>query len=261
MARLIISCLVCWLLLLANTAAAQQYNNDTVYSTTDTTVVDEEMYYGEEEDNEELTPVTLPPPHEVVFSKEDLTPVRKQKDFAYMAYIDSVLRHQKFEPVEKKVASKESNISLNWLKPVLWTIAILALLFLLYQIWTNNTGIFSPGDKKLSAEVEEEAEDPLMLQGAATLAQQAIASKQYRMATRYLFIDALSRLDERGLIQRIARKTNQQYLNEIQQPELKETLATAMLQFEYVWYGEFNPNEKQFERIHHTFKQLEARWL
>lgn len=261
MVRIISGWITLWLLLLlAMPAQAQTTSTDTLLQDIEVVeAVDEE---DKSDDNSTSSKDNaLPAPHEVIFTQEDLQPVRKQKEFAYMSYIDSVLRHQKVEPEEKKVVQQSSNISLEWLKPLLWTIAILGLLFLLYKIWTDNAGLFSPSDKKKNDIADAQEEDPLLLHGAAELAQQAIQSKEYRMATRYLFIDTLARLDEKGLIQRIARKTNQQYLQEIQQPELKETLATAMLHFEYVWYGEFTPSESQFQRIHQTFKQLEVRWL
>lgn len=202
----------------------------------------------------------MPAPHELVFGEENLKPVRQQQDFAYMAVIDSILRQQKFNPEYKKEVNELRPTSEGWIRPLAMMLTLLLLLFLLFKIWTKYNGIFTPRDQKSDTETEDLAVDPLMQEGAADLAQKAIANKQYRLATRYLFIDTLAKLEERGLIQRMARKTNQQYLNELKQPELKELLAAAMLQFEYVWYGEFTPSEEQFQRIYKTFQELEAKW-
>ncbi|MCA0382764.1 MAG: DUF4129 domain-containing protein [Bacteroidetes bacterium] len=260
MARIISVCIACVLMLLFYNSTAQVAPPTEVDTGMVEEYVAEDTVFTNTYETSEDEP-SLSAPADLVFGKEDLRQLRQQPDYEYMAYIDSLLRHQKLEPEDKKVADDGRELSLEWIRPLLWVLSIVGLLFLLYKLWTDHAGIFKPFDKKKAADQKNVPEDPLMVQGAAALAAQAIQQKDYRSAVRYLFIDALARLDEQGLIQRIARKTNQQYLAEIQQPELKELLATMMLQFEYVWYGEFTPSEQQFNRILQTHKQLEARWL
>lgn len=260
-----ISCILIAFMLCCNGYTSAQttvplYEQDSVYAVIDTSYENIDTTATEViEDNSQQSTFTTP--QELVFAKEDLQRLQQEPDYQYMTYIDSLLRNRKLEPEEKKIADNGESISLEWVKPLLWIFAILALLFVLYKLWADNAGLFKPFDKKAKPADIETPEDPLIVQGAAALAQQAIHQKDYRSAVRYLFIDALARLDDRGLIYRIARKTNQQYLAEIQQPELKELVATLMLQFEYVWYGEFTPNEQQFNRIVQSYKQLEVRWL
>ncbi|HSC52922.1 MAG TPA: DUF4129 domain-containing protein [Phnomibacter sp.] len=182
------------------------------------------------------------------------------KDFEYLQYIDSALRNRKIEPVINKVQQPKKDVSFNWLKPTLLGLSVVALLFLLLKLWTGRRIYFNPSNTKIKKEHAEE-EDPLLVARASTLADEAIRNKEYRLATRYLFADALMRLGENDRLNLQAKKTNSEYLREVQQPDLQADLAKLMLQFEYVWYGGFIPSEAQFQTIYTTFKKFDARWL
>lgn len=214
----------------------------------------------DETDDQAFETATLPAATPRYIDKKTVYGYGSGKEFGYMQYIDSSLRNRKVAPLENKEKElPKDDISFNWVKPLLWILAIAGLVFLAWRLWAGKP-IFLTTDKKLATNGEEE-QDPLFVADAAALAAEAIRKKEFRLATRYLFVDALLRMGEKGRLQILSKKTNQQYLKEIQQPTLQADMARLMLQFEYVWYGGFTPTENQFQTIYSTFKKFEATWL
>ena len=72
-------------------------------------------------------------------------------------------------------------------------------------------------------------------------AQQMAESGDYRQATRYLYLSALLRLDENGLLRYDRALTNREYLRQAaSQPGLVGPLRAIIETFDRVWYG-FQP--------------------
>jgi len=247
-------------IIIAMHAHAQQdstFQFDTLQPPVESNIYDEEI---SDEENQ-IVNDSLPQATPRYVDGKMVSATGSGEGFGYMRYIDSALRNRKIEPLENRVQElPKDNISFDWVKPMLWSLAIVSLLFLMWRLFAGKGNLFTATDKKIVTENPEE-EDPLLVVGAAALAADAIRKKEYRLATRYLFVDALLRLGENGRLQILSRKTNQEYLKEIQQPTLHADLARLMLQFEYVWYGGFTPSENQFQTIHSTFKKFETTWL
>ena len=87
------------------------------------------------------------------------------------------------------------------------------------------------------------------------LIQEAIEKKELRLATRLIFLYALKLLSDKHLIEFNAGKTNHEYVEELASSELKTGLNELSFYFDYVWYGNFPINEKQFQKIQNTFAE------
>ncbi len=109
---------------------------------------------------------------------------------------------------------------------------------------------------QFNAETEEV--DQLNLQ---KLIDDAIARKQYRLAVRFFYLKMLRQLSENQLIVFQTDKTNRDYLNEIESPELRDEFRDITRLFEYIWYGEFPIDEPLFhlasEKIQRFQNQIE----
>lgn len=75
--------------------------------------------------------------------------------------------------------------------------------------------------------------------------------KDYRSAVRYQFLLVLKKLADKKLITWNPEKTNKDYLSELKTKELKMGFKELAYIFDYVWYGEFEVNEENYN----TFKQ------
>lgn len=116
---------------------------------------------------------------------------------------------------------------------------------LFYRSAKNKTGL--PGE---DSPAEEMGEDP------AQRLQHFIQLRDYRQATRYLYLIALTRLNEKGLIQWHRETTNQEYLLQLKGSSWETSFRYLTGIYDKVWYGEFPLGETQFNRLHHYFEDF-----
>lgn len=85
------------------------------------------------------------------------------------------------------------------------------------------------------------------------LIQQAADKKEYRLATRLVFLYALKLLSDQHMIEFLPGKTNHDYVEALQAGEIRTGLNELSFYFDYAWYGNFSISETQFEKIKNTF--------
>ncbi|UKJ08171.1 DUF4129 domain-containing protein [Solitalea lacus] len=85
------------------------------------------------------------------------------------------------------------------------------------------------------------------------LINQALDNRNYRLAVRLFYLKTLKELNKQRLINWKPEKTNSNYLNELSAIHLKDDFRQMTLQFEYVWYGEFELDEQAFLKIRQSF--------
>ncbi len=70
-----------------------------------------------------------------------------------------------------------------------------------------------------------------------------------RAAVRYLYLSALLRLEERGLLKYDRSKTNREYLGALsEQPDVRSDLRSVVEVFDRVWYGFQEIEQQDFQR-------------
>ena len=74
-------------------------------------------------------------------------------------------------------------------------------------------------------------------------------NKNYRLAVRYSYLQTLQTLAGSGLVQFSADKTNYQYVNELSGKPYQNDFAALTLNYEYVWYGNFDIKEDVYNRL------------
>jgi hypothetical protein len=85
------------------------------------------------------------------------------------------------------------------------------------------------------------------------LIQEATDKKDFRLATRLVFLCALKLLADKQLIAFMPGKTNHDYVEELNPSEIKTGLNELSFYFDYAWYGNFVISESHFQRITQTF--------
>lgn len=244
----LLCCLLCSCLLLA----AQ--NENVPYDSIEDHLQEVEFTQEEILDKDEPAPIVLRR-----LPADTMQAIASRPQYGYMRYIDSLLRaNNKAVASAPKSFSGSPVFSRGWIRGILWAAAIIALLVIAYQIFQNQRQLFVKNQRLPSNdEPLKAAEGPHRQQRL----QQAIAQQNFRLATRYLFIDTLALLAEKGHLTMLHDKTNQQYFSELQEGELKKQFAHLMLHYEYVWYGEFLPTPNQFNTIRTAYQQFHQSWL
>jgi len=82
---------------------------------------------------------------------------------------------------------------------------------------------------------------------------QAISAGNYRLAVRLFYLSSLKKLNDKQLISWQPEKTNQTYINELENLQQRQRFKLLTIQFEYIWYGDFSLDEENFNQIkdHH----------
>jgi hypothetical protein len=78
----------------------------------------------------------------------------------------------------------------------------------------------------------------------------------YRLAIRYYYLWLLKTLSEEEIIDYDVEKTNSDYYLEIENKDTKEDFSYTSYLYNYVWYGEFNIDDAQFEKAKKVFTQF-----
>jgi len=89
------------------------------------------------------------------------------------------------------------------------------------------------------------------------LIDQATRLGNYRLAVRYHYLQTLAMLAMAGKIQPRDEKTNRQYLSELGSGEIRNVFAQLVYGFEFIWYGEFVPDELQYQQISSAFVEFQ----
>ncbi len=89
-----------------------------------------------------------------------------------------------------------------------------------------------------------------------TIINNAINNKDYKKATRYIFIKTLKLLSKKEIINWEINKTNRDYYYEISDKNIKEQFVKLSQIFSYVWYGDFEINENIFLQFQQNFKKF-----
>ena len=240
-------------------------NSDTLQIDTTTTADEYEKEYGTEEeiktDEEDTatteTSITL---YSRTIPPDTIAAYKRNASFAYMGYLDSLLRAEEKTrrnqppPKEEVIDDRPSIWDSGIVKLICYIVAIGLVGFVIYKL--VGQGLFLR-NKRTTTAIPEIALDETMDESDLEKAlRTAIAKKDYRLGVRYLFLMSLQRLGERGVLKLSSDKTNYQYATELSGKPYANRFAQLSLQYEYVWFGNFQISESQFSSIQQQHQQF-----
>ncbi|UEG49323.1 hypothetical protein LK994_11835 [Ferruginibacter lapsinanis] len=198
---------------------------------------------------------------EKLVSRDSINQYKKSEAFAYAKNLDSILksmqRKQEFnadiKPPEKGWIERffESPIT----HTAFWILAISFVLIILYKLFFTK-GFFQRPAIKNDINTLPEEEEVSIDGDYEKLIALAVADKNYRLAIRYLYLQTLQKLSASGAIVFAADKTNDQYRRELMSKPYKKDFAALTLNYEYVWYGEFEIDELIYIKLKTTFQHF-----
>ena len=264
--RLFIPALI-FLLLQCSTAVMSQSESSDTSGLEESTQMDEKK----------IDTVVLP--QNIPLSGNSIQEYKKGKEFSYIYNLDSLLRHSgkikidtinpdnlaRFKPVNKSASTTQSiaqppaNIFNNGvIKILLWTLALGFILFILYKLFLGEA-LFKKDPVKNELVRYEQEKISLESSGYDLLINEAVQNKNYRLATRFLYLQALKNLSQTGLIEFSPDKTNNQYVRELLNKPYQKEFASLTLQYEYIWYGKFGLSEDLFGSLRKDFTQFQQK--
>ena len=148
-------------------------------------------------------------------------------------------------------------IVLEILPYVLLGIAII--LIAKYFLNINTTSLIEKDHaNKISFQDDEEL---IQSDDLSKLLDEAISNKEYRVAIRFYYLLVLQNLTNKGMIQWQQEKTNEDYIRELKNTQLLTNFTKITRLYDFVWYGNFEVNDKDFEASETIFKSLAQKKL
>jgi hypothetical protein len=142
-----------------------------------------------------------------------------------------------------------------------WQIALyigVIVLLVLIILFIFGKSIFSktaPLNKRLTHTIQDLDERPMETDLERFL-REAHASRNYRLAIRIYYLMILQLLHEKGIIEWKKHKTNRDYVLETSGESYHHLFRKNTDMFEYVWYGESDLEETQYQLLYPTFLHL-----
>lgn len=249
-----------YLLLLSHSLLYAQYEQ-----VTDTVVVEapavDTSYAMDDADAEEEEYVmdTLLSSTAIFYPNDSLRRLRKDKQLATNLRLDSLLKRWQEEQKEeqpKEVNTKALFTFIDFLRLLLWFLVIGGVLFLIYRLFLSEKGLFTASVKKKQVMEEEEPTDE---GGWALKVKEAEQQGNYRLAVRYLYLQVLALIAEKGWLQLSADKTNYQYVRELTNKAIRNEFARITLHYEYAWYGNFEVEEQVYRVIKNEYSSFQTK--
>ena len=136
--------------------------------------------------------------------------------------------------------------------------AVLFIGFILYKLFLTEN-FFRKTPRKFKITEQEPEEKGITSSEYEKLINDAIRNKDFRSAIRYLYLQTLQKLSISGFIQLSPDKTNYEYVKELSGKVHQNEFASLTLNYEYVWYGKFNIDQKIFNRLQKDFNQYQQK--
>lgn len=136
-------------------------------------------------------------------------------------------------------------------------IIFLLVLFFLFKAIVNKEGrwVFGKNSSQSLVPVTD-IETNLHATDFKKLIKEAEASNNYRLAVRYYYLWLLKNLAAANMIEYDVEKTNSDYAYEIKAVPVKEQFNYTSYLYNYIWYGEFDVDQPQFNKAKNAFNQF-----
>ena len=148
-----------------------------------------------------------------------------------------------------------------WVRTLIWVLIIGG--FVGLMVWyfvSSNIRVF----ERRNPPLPDQPEDALLSDNIYGIdfqnqIYQAIQRKDFRFAIRMMFLSTLRELADRNLIQYDEKRTNLDYLMQIQKTDYYKDFFQLTRNYEYTWYGKMDPGEDGFSWIKSSFEQFKKR--
>ncbi len=192
------------------------------------------------------------------FNNNELQGFKKDKDFQYHGLTEppKSLWERFWEWIWWRVHEIMGNKSG---RRTVWTLLIVSgiaaiVFFIINVMGMNNGALFArAGGSSLPYTAEAEDINRISFEDAI---KEAIENRNFRMATRLLYLQSLKQLADKGYIQWQLNKTNSDYIMEVTGKPWQQLFKKLTCSFEYTWYGEMNLANNEFQNLHIQFQQF-----
>nr|WP_321236859.1 DUF4129 domain-containing protein [uncultured Psychroserpens sp.] len=140
---------------------------------------------------------------------------------------------------------------------IFYVVIFLLVVFFIVKAIINKEGnwVFGKSSDKSIIPVTD-VENNIYETDFESLIKSAESEDNYRLAIRYYYLWLLKTLSEAEIIDYDVEKTNSDYYLEIAKEDTKKDFSYTSYLYNYIWYGEFDIDEHQFQKAKDAFTQF-----
>jgi hypothetical protein len=180
-----------------------------------------------------------------------------KNDDAYW-YANQVIEKKKKKQVQPPPSANKGLLDAAWFRNILWIIILCSFIgVIIWYLASSNISLFQKSARKIfDEEAETELSDDIFSIQYDKEIQKAVDAKNYRLATRLWYLETLTELSDRNIIEYGHDKTNQDYVNSLYGGKYYRDFFRLTRNFEYTWYGQFNLSAEAYELMRADFTKF-----
>ena len=163
---------------------------------------------------------------------------------------------EEISPVDSDIGTINPPFTFDSFRTVLFAILIGAAILVIILIVRNARAPAVIPKGKFEARTLDEAEDNLPEVELNNLLQDALDSSNWKIALRINFLMLLQEMIYSNLIIWKKRKTNDQFVGELEDAQIKTQFARTVDVFDPVWYGAAELKSEEFDRVSNIIVNL-----
>lgn len=191
------------------------------------------------------------------FSNAELEKFKSDKDFQYDVSQPAKSLWEKFWDwfwwkVTEILRTKRG-------RAAVWTILIAAglavIVFFVIKVMGMKSGGLFLRNARSNLSYTTETEDINRISFDEAI-EEAVSNRNFRMATRLMYLQSLKQLSDKGYIQWQLNKSNSDYVSEVAGKPWQSLFKKLTYHFEYTWYGEMSLANEEFQNLQLQFQQF-----
>ena len=176
--------------------------------------------------------------------------LQNHKDYWYANQV--MAKKKKMKPEEE-----EPLMESTWVDSLLWFIIIGGFIaVLVWYLVSSNIRLFRKRSAPISLEEDAVLNEDIFEIKYEKEIQSAIASQNYRLAIRLMYLRTLKELSDRNIIHFAQEKTNSEYLRQLINTSYYKNFFQLTREFEYTWYGKFQLSPEAFSSVEKDFNEF-----
>lgn len=162
-----------------------------------------------------------------------------------------------FQDLFKITNTAQSSNTMDWVLNIFYVLIFIAVVYFIAKAIINKEGtwVFGKSSAKNIIPVLD-LESDIHETDFKKLIKESEKESNYRLAIRYYYLWLIKSLTSAEIIEYDVEKTNSDYHNEIASKEMQAEFSYTSYLYNYIWYGEFDVDQEQFEKAKSAFKQF-----